>query len=381
MGIKKILRNLGPGLLFAGAAVGVSHLVQSTRAGAAYGFDLVWIIILVNIFKYPFFEIGQRYTAAMNESLIRGYERVGRWAVWLYLILNIFSSVLTIGAVTFVAAAIFNSLFFLFAGVTLTAEVTSVFYLIIVAAILFLGKYGVFEDFVKYLIISLSILTIIAVSVSAYIGTHISPDFIPTTILNQAGIGFLLALMGWMPAPMELSSWTSLWALENNKETGTRKDFNNSMLDFNIGYVVCIFLAIFFLALGAFVMYGTGEEFSSSAIVFSGQLLTLYTSTIGDWSEGIIAFIMFVTMFSTVITCLDAYPRSLAEAVKIIKGYGPVDRSDRYYWPFLIGITLSGSVLIYFFTSSLTLFVDIVTIIAFLSSPIVATLNFMVIRR
>ncbi len=381
MGLKKILRNLGPGLLFAGAAVGVSHLVQSTRAGAAYGFDLVWIIILVNIFKYPFFEIGQRYTAAMNESLIRGYERVGRWAVWLFLILNIFSSVLTIGAVTFVAAAIFNSLFFLFAGVTLAAEVTSVFYLVIVAALLFLGKYGLFEGFVKYLIISLSILTIIAVGVAASIGTHVSPEFIPTTILNQAGIGFLLALMGWMPAPMELSSWTSLWALENDKETGTRKDFKNSMLDFNIGYVVCIFLAVFFLALGAFVMYGTGEEFSGSAVAFSGQLLSLYTSTIGDWSKGIIVFIMFVTMFSTVITCLDAYPRSLAEAVKIIHGYSAVDRSDRYYWPFLIGITLSGSVLIYFFTSSLTLFVDIVTIIAFLSSPIIATLNFMVIRQ
>ena len=28
-----MFKSLGPGLLFAGAAVGVSHLVQSTRAG------------------------------------------------------------------------------------------------------------------------------------------------------------------------------------------------------------------------------------------------------------------------------------------------------------------------------------------------------------
>ena len=32
---------IGPGLLFAGSAVGVSHLVQSTRAGALYGLGLV----------------------------------------------------------------------------------------------------------------------------------------------------------------------------------------------------------------------------------------------------------------------------------------------------------------------------------------------------
>jgi len=50
-----ILKKLGPGLLFAGAAIGVSHLVQSTRAGADFGFSLLWVLILSNIIKYPFF--------------------------------------------------------------------------------------------------------------------------------------------------------------------------------------------------------------------------------------------------------------------------------------------------------------------------------------
>ena len=36
---KNFLKSIGPGLLFAGAAIGVSHLVQSTRAGA----DLVLV--------------------------------------------------------------------------------------------------------------------------------------------------------------------------------------------------------------------------------------------------------------------------------------------------------------------------------------------------
>ena len=53
------LRNkfaqFGPGLLYAGAAVGVSHLVQSTRAGAAFGFQLLAVVILVNVIKFPIF--------------------------------------------------------------------------------------------------------------------------------------------------------------------------------------------------------------------------------------------------------------------------------------------------------------------------------------
>jgi len=63
-----IIKKLGPGLLFAGAAIGVSHLVQSTRAGADFGFGLLWALLLVNLFKYPFFKFGPRYAMATGES-------------------------------------------------------------------------------------------------------------------------------------------------------------------------------------------------------------------------------------------------------------------------------------------------------------------------
>ena len=55
--LKKIF---GPGILFASTAIGVSHLVQSTKAGALFGFGLIWAIIAANILKYPFFEFGSR---------------------------------------------------------------------------------------------------------------------------------------------------------------------------------------------------------------------------------------------------------------------------------------------------------------------------------
>ena len=44
-----LLQALGPGIMYAGAAIGVSHLVQSTRAGAGYGFALVWPIFYTRI--------------------------------------------------------------------------------------------------------------------------------------------------------------------------------------------------------------------------------------------------------------------------------------------------------------------------------------------
>ena len=41
-----IFRLLGPGILFASTAIGVSHLVQSTRAGAQFGFTLIGFALI-----------------------------------------------------------------------------------------------------------------------------------------------------------------------------------------------------------------------------------------------------------------------------------------------------------------------------------------------
>lgn len=67
--MKNLAKALGPGILFASTAIGVSHLVQSTRSGAEFGFSLIWAVILANLFKYPFFEFGSRYTNVTGESL------------------------------------------------------------------------------------------------------------------------------------------------------------------------------------------------------------------------------------------------------------------------------------------------------------------------
>ena len=381
MQFSNALKSLGPGLLFAGAAVGVSHLVQSTRAGATYGYELVWAVLLINLLKYPFFEIGQRYTTVMGESIIRGYSRLGDWAVKLYLALNIVLSVFTVAAITFVASAMFNFLFFNFTGNTLSNEATSVVYLGIVLVILNAGKYNLFESFVKYLTLSLSALTIISFIIALTTTGQHSTDFIPPEILNQAGIGFLLALMGWMPAPLELSSWTSMWSLENDKANNSKKSLSDSLFDFNVGYIVSVILAICFLGLGASVMYGSGDTISGKAVVFASQLLSLYTEVIGSWSKTIIAFIMFATMLSTVITCVDAYPRALAESLGIIRNTDSDKSKKKYLLVFQLFVAIVSSVLIVFFTQSLTLFVDLVTIISFISSPIVALLNFMIVRK
>ena len=90
---------LGPGLVMASAAVGGSHIIASTQAGAIYGWELVSIVILANLFKYPFFRFGVQYTLDTGNTLLEGYRQKGKFYLWLFLALNIFATVINTAAV------------------------------------------------------------------------------------------------------------------------------------------------------------------------------------------------------------------------------------------------------------------------------------------
>ena len=100
-------KTFGPGILFACTAIGVSHLVQSTRAGAEFGFVILGFVILANVMKYPFFEHGSRYANVTGTSIIDGYEKLGRKFLFLYLGITLGSMFFVNAAVGFVTAGFF----------------------------------------------------------------------------------------------------------------------------------------------------------------------------------------------------------------------------------------------------------------------------------
>ena len=50
------------------------------------------------------------------------------------------------------------------------------------------------------------------------INKTIAPSFVEPEILSYAGITFIIALIGWMPSPIDLSAWSSIWIMEKKKE-------------------------------------------------------------------------------------------------------------------------------------------------------------------
>ncbi len=369
-----ISKTLGPGILYAGAAIGASHLVQSTRAGANYGFALLWAIILINLFKYPFFEFGHRYFAATGSSLIEGYKKLGQGVIVTFFILMTCTGVISFAAVTIVTSGLASYFF----RVNISQFYASIILLGIVLIMLYVGRYPLLDKIMKIMIVTLTVLTIVTFIVAANHGWQMKPGFTPPIIWDKVGIAFVIALMGWMPTPIEGSVYPSLWAIERRKQTNYSPRFKEALIDFHVGYIGSAVIALFFLGLGAYVMYGTGEQFSTSTIPFSGQIVSLYSRTLGAWSNPIISAIAMLTMFSTALTVIDAIPRTLeASMQQIFPSLGSGNR--KLYWIWVIVLSIGALFIIGVLTSSMRKLLDFATIVAFLSAPVFAMFNFKVV--
>lgn len=366
-------RSFGPGILMASAAIGGSHLISSTQAGALYGWQLAIMIILANLFKYPFYRFGTEYAYSTGNSLVAGYAKKSRVYLWAFFILCIISGVISTGAVALLCAVILGFIL----PVKLNTLVLSAIVMISSWVLLIAGHYKVLDNITKWIIVALTAATIAAVCVAGVSPSQVSPEFIAASPWNLAALGFIIALMGWMPAPLEFSAITSVWTAKKIRTDHTSR--YQGMVDFNVGYLTSAILALFFLALGVFVQYGTGQEIATKGGAYVGQLIQMYTTTIGEWSRLLVAFIAFLCMFGTVITCADGYGRTNAECLSLIRTHTTAD-TEKYVMLWTTVAIVAGYILIAFFLGQMELLLKFAMISAFVTAPIFAYLNYSLIK-
>lgn len=363
-------KAFGPGILLATAAIGGSHLISSTQAGAMYGWQLAIMIILANFFKYPFFKFGTDYVYETGESLVAGYAKKSKVYLWAFFILSIAASVISTGAVALLAAVILG--FMLPESLGLSTTTLSLIVMVVSWLFLILGHYKMLDRVTKWIMVALTVATLAAVMIASGKPTAISPDFVATSPWNMATLGFIVALMGWMPAPLEFSAINSMWisAKVKNDQTTHRQ----GLIDFNVGFIATSVLALLFLALGVFVQYGSGVEIQTQGGAYVDQLINMYTATIGEWARLLVAFIAFMVMFGTTITCADGYGRVNAESWRLVKGDLEVSQKQILAWTTYC--VWGGFIIITFFTGQLGAMLKFAMITAFVSAPIFGWLNY-----
>ncbi|MGF1838165.1 NRAMP family divalent metal transporter [Vibrio atlanticus] len=370
--LSSLIKSLGPGIMMAAAAVGGSHLVASTKAGAIYGWQLAALILLVNVFKYPFFRACIQYTLGTGQSLVEGYSNLGRPYLVIFSILSAISAVVNTAALLLFSASLLSY----FIPFDLATSTLCMIVLATCLIILFAGHYRALDTLSKAIMAILTITTLAAVAIA--IGSPVEPDaaFVPPSPWSLAAIGFIVVTMGWMPAPIEISSITSMW-LKSQKEK-QEVTAQSALFDFNVGYIGTALLALVFVALGTLVLHGTGVELSRSGVGFTHQLVGIYASTIGEWSRPLIALIAFFCIFGSTITVIDGYSRVLAESQRLLL---KKESSPKMLQGWIIIVSLAALAIVMFFSAALMPMLDFAMVLAFATTPFFALLNFILVSK
>ena len=374
---KGLVSILGPGLLYAGAAVGVSHLVQSTRAGATFGAVMIVVAVLTNIIKYPFFEYGPRYTAATGKNLLHGYADLGKWAIAVFIFLMLGTVFTVQAAVTIVTAGLFNAL----TGLSFSPIQSSAFILVVCMAILWIGRYKLVDRVMKVIILTLSVTTLITLIMALWKMPEMQFEPGSFSFLEPEHIAFLVAFIGWMPAPFDVAVLHSIWSESKNRDENKRTVLKDALTDFHVGYWGTLLLAVCFVGLGAAVLHGSGVQLSESGAQFSKQLIQVYTTTIGSWAKPFILIAAFSTMFSTTLAILDGFSRVFVVLGEMTyrKPFNKTYYQNAFRFSNLL-LAIGAVIVLVFLQTSMRGMVDFATTLSFITAPVLAFLNFKVVH-
>ena len=368
--LRYYLNRIGASALFSGAAIGVSHVVQATRAGGDYGFTLVPFILICLFLKYPTFLIGALYSQVTGESVVSGYARINK-NILLLVGLSFLSVMFTVvAAVSMLASGIFLEAL----QVNISAFYFSIGLIISSTLAVSYFSFSTLQNYMKYVFLLLTVLTFCVLLVSL---PQLKENLFSTNLFNfsftRKDIFFIVALIGWMPAGLDLPMMHSQWVLENRSINNNYKVIQ----DFNFGYLSTAILAFTFLFIGIIFFFGHSIEFSSSSVGFSKQLLNVYREAIGDFIGIPVGITLFLAIFSTLIVVVDGFPRVLSEVVnQWRKKEGELKTSSRKLRIQCLWLQAFGAIgILLVFVSSLTGLVDFATTVSFLISPVFVFLN------
>jgi Mn2+/Fe2+ NRAMP family transporter len=248
--------------------------------------------------------------------------------------------------------------------------------------LLVVGRYPLLDKAIKVIMAVLGLCAIAAtIMVIPKLGGI--PLWGVTSWQDAAFVAFVVGLVGWMPTGMDVSVWQSFWTLARRRETGHAATLSEVLFDFRFGYIGTGILAVMFCILGTATLFGPGIEPARGASGFAAQIISLFTSSLGDWSRPIIVVAAFTTMLSTTLTVMDGFPRALQLVVRRFRApETPAEVSASAarspgYWIWMAVLAVGAMVIVIFYLEDhLARLIDLATILSFITAPFLGILTY-----
>jgi Mn2+/Fe2+ NRAMP family transporter len=354
--------------MMAATAVGVSHLVQSTRAGAGYGLTLIFVIIAIVLLKYPAFRFAVEYASVTGRSLIHAYVRLGRPALFWLMTTMLIEVFVGTSVLSLVTAGVLVNVF----DLPLSSSVAAILVALLTAGILMNGRYQRAEGLVRILVIAFSLVTLLVTAIAIpQLGSE-GRAIVEPLSADRPTLTFIIAMTGYMPLPLAVAIFQSIWVRE--RRSISDYPLRQAVFDLNVGWWLAALLAICFVVIGAAVLYQTEVSMPASAPGFAGLLFSLFTRLTGEWIYPLLAAGGIAVIWSTLVAVMDAVPRILDRLWHELRGDD--DSARNYYRHFLALQVVGGSLVLIFLLDDFATFIDISASLSFLIAPAIAWYNY-----
>lgn len=80
MKLKNIMRTIGPAFIMASVVLGPGSITTATKAGFAYGYQLLWVVVLAALAMAMYVYMASRFGVSQEKSILQTIaETFGRW--------------------------------------------------------------------------------------------------------------------------------------------------------------------------------------------------------------------------------------------------------------------------------------------------------------
>lgn len=323
------LRYLGPGFILSAAIVGSGELIATTSLGAKAGFVTFWVILVSCFVKVAIqLEFGKNAiysgTCTMaNFNRMPGF-RLGKahWSIWLWLSLQGLK-LLQVGGIIGGAAIVLHMIFPVM-DVNLWALVAA----FITSFLVYRGYYGFIEKGALAMITLFTCIVFLSLILLQY-----TPEALTWADLREGlsfqlpsyAVVFAIGAFGITGVGGDEIMYYNYWCIEKGYAAYTGPDDGTPewsarakgwikvmYLDAFISMVVYTMVTAAFYLLGAALLHG-GEGVPEGYNMI-GTLSTIFTQTLGPWSEMIFLVGAFFVLYSTLFTATASWARLWGDA-------------------------------------------------------------------
>ncbi|UCG49698.1 MAG: Nramp family divalent metal transporter [Phycisphaerales bacterium] len=213
---------VGPSFVWAAEYIGSGEVVIATRTGAILGTAVLWAVVFGIFLKFWIGMSGARYTVCTGEGMIDMFDRIGgprHWVVWLVLVVQTVSGILSIGALAAAAGAFAHSLV-----PQVSPRVFGWLAAMFAVSVVWKGAFNILKMVMSFFVL-------IIVIGALYIAAHVFPSFaeflagfacrmpaVPEWAKAIEGVSpsswdEILPVLGWGAGGFASQVWYSYWVL------------------------------------------------------------------------------------------------------------------------------------------------------------------------